>query len=307
MSSEPFRASISAITTYLECRRKYAFRYRDRYPEAGDNGFLTVGSAVHEAMEHLCKNLAKVRSDDLARAYEIVDAYLAQHIVGDVQDMRESAFVAVRAGAQFLRDFNPAKILAVEEETNLREGNWHAPGRIDLLCEDEYGAVTLIDWKTCQKFGDSTVAQLDPQTCVYAHEVFKQRPNLDEIQAGRVYLRATPPKLEITKAGKISLQSTLDWHTYMAAALDHGPVDADKAERFLAPWYRADITRVTREHAASVVAMLGRIVDEMAQNLPAHPNLRPKMCGYCAYQTPCRDEVLTGRYHLPVISIEEAI
>jgi hypothetical protein len=311
MNSEPFRASISAITSYLECRRKYAFRYRDRYPGSGDNGFLTVGSAVHAAMEHICRNsftnghFSLPDNRVLWRANEIVDAYLAQHVIGDVQDMRQSALVAVRAGEQFLIDFRPAKILAVETETNLREGNWHAPGRIDLLCEDEYGAVTLIDWKTSQKFGDSTVAQLDPQTCVYAHEVFKQRPELDEIQAGRVYLRATPPNLEVTKAGKISLQSTLDWHTYLAAAREHGPVAQDKEDRFRAPWYRADITRVTREHAARVVTMLGRVVDEMAQNLPAHPNLRPKMCGYCEFQEPCRDEVLTGRFHLPILSIEE--
>lgn len=288
------RASHSEISCYLECRRKHDFRYRKRLKVDNDQARLIQGTAVHAGLESFLRTHV-----DAADAPEVsAQSYRDQYCVPEPDDIA-AIQASTRAGLEFLAHAEPAKILAIEEKFVVEIGGWTVPGVIDLAFEDDHKEPHVLDWKTSGKLPSDTTGTLDPQTALYAY-VWMKRTGRTEIFAGRCYLRLALPKISLTKAGRVSLQSSCalsDYQAFVAANPDAmgTPADHAKALEAFAPWWRYHEDLVTLDYCEAILREWAAVAAEIELQLPPHPHHRPKFCtAYCEYVNECMDRTLNG-------------
>jgi RecB family exonuclease len=301
------KASHSEISTYLDCRVKHHFRYRQRLPIAGQSERLLQGIAVHAGLEIVAGSTGQLTATGFDSAIPVaqaaaVDAYRKEHMCPADQDL-SAIGAATRAGVDFLRQADIRQVLAVEQPFTMDVDGWTVPGVIDLAYEDHQGQHHILDWKTSDNLPQDTTGTLDPQTAVYALE-WMQRHGLTWMYAGRCYLRLATPEITITKGTKnvpsrISLQSTLSGPDYLAYAAEHpehtGTADDhQKALAKFGPWWRHHEDMVTRDYCRAGLVQWRAVAAEIEQNLTPLPNFRPKMCLRCEYLGPCTDRALNA-------------
>lgn len=66
--------SVSQINTYLACSLKYRFQYIDRLPKPFKSSALAFGSAIHSAIEWLCKERINGKEVALEEVLKIFEA-----------------------------------------------------------------------------------------------------------------------------------------------------------------------------------------------------------------------------------------
>jgi ATP-dependent helicase/DNAse subunit B len=282
------RHSASELACYLDCRAKHHLRYRMAVVQSSEVEELILGTAVHNAMETLCVQL-KI-GNTLERTMPVALQQLEDELAYSMPSVRIRATSALWAGYDFLMSHN-WQIVAVESAIDLNIDGWQIPGRLDLLARDEYGVLHLIDWKTERNTSSSTVGQVDLQTCIYAADTFRLFPDETTITAGRVYLRAAEPEIELTKAGKVSLTSTASWRDYQefVAKEPDAAVDSVKAQEKFRTWYRADLSPVTPDMVRRVLETGAKIAREIDNHLEPLPNWRPKFCVRCEQRDACKE------------------
>jgi hypothetical protein len=291
------KASHSEISCYLECRVKHHFRYRQRLPIVGQSLRLEQGSAVHAGLE-----LAAKGETDINQAQAASVKRLHQTLVEISGDDVQAVRAATRAGLEFLKQADIAKVLAVEESFKAEIDGWTAPGVIDFVFEDSQGLHHLLDWKSSDNLPQDTTGTLDPQTALYAL-VWMERHGLTWMYAGRCYLRLKAPQIDITKGGRVSVQSSCsltDYEQYVKENPEHAGTEKEQAqarEKF-GPWWRHHEDMVTLDYCRALMRQWRATAAEIERNdlpLIGGANIRPKFCHkFCEYYTPCTDWVLNG-------------
>lgn len=293
------KASHSEITTYLDCRVKHDFRYRKRLPVAEQPERLTQGIAVHAGLEHAAVHRVSDSGESWRTAAQqtAVSFYRQELAVPADQDMRAIA-AATRAGADFIEQADIAQLLAVEEKFRISIDGWDVPGVIDLAYVDSFGQHHVLDWKTSDNLPQDTTGTLDPQTALYAYH-WMLKHDLTCMYAGRCYVRLKAPEIEITKGGRVSVQSSVSKADYLAYVKEHPEhagtaEEQEKAEAKFGPWWRHHEDAVTLDSCRAVLVDWRAVALEIEQNLRPLPNYRPKLCLRCEYLGPCIDRAMNG-------------
>lgn len=165
--------SVSQISTWMQCPRKYRFQYLDRLPWPAVPSSLVFGTAVHAALAALSQ--ARLEGDeptldDLHGAYRV--AWAAESKPMELKDGETPEALDAMARAMLavaLEQPRPARLLAVEEPFRIELAPGVPPliGVIDLI-EERDGRAVIVEHKTgAQRFTDQRVAD-DYQPTAYA-------------------------------------------------------------------------------------------------------------------------------------------
>lgn len=154
----PEHLSVSQVTTYLTCPRKYRFRYVDRLEPERVSIDLVFGRAVHSALAWFVEEGASAEHELLARTFRA--DFQAERMVPRVDyDEKDPAALAalgeslVRAAAPVVRELRP-KAAETKVEVELVEPHTGRGlgipllGYVDLVLEDGLGEIKTASRKT---------------------------------------------------------------------------------------------------------------------------------------------------------------
>lgn len=172
----------SAVTTFLTCEQKYAFRYLFHIAPQGTSIYFTVGTAVHKALEILLKG--GTTQDALAGIDGVFDEQLTSEDswsvdVERLESGRWQAHAIINAWWLTNKDLiEEYQILTTETVIRaVKDANINSPlfarmaGVIDGLAKDKNDNVWILEHKTRSSIADqSYLASLDMnlQTAFYA-------------------------------------------------------------------------------------------------------------------------------------------
>lgn len=165
--------SVSQISTWMQCPRKYRFQYLDKLPWPAVSSSLTFGTSVHAALAALSQARLEGEEptlDDLHGAYRVAWAAEAKPIEMKDGETPEALDAMARAMlAVALEQPRGGRVLAVEEPFRIELAPGVPPlvGVIDLI-EERDGRAVIVEHKTgAARFTDQRVAD-DYQPTAYA-------------------------------------------------------------------------------------------------------------------------------------------
>lgn len=299
MKSNSSKHSISEINSYMNCRKAHHYRYRLKIHSEPAPSML-AGTAIHWGLE--VASTAMKNKTGLIPLGGVIDSAVEKASELGLFGAEARIEWAVTAGYQYLQEMAEAgwEVLESEQFIETGYGTWNARGQIDLVMR-RGEEVLVIDWKTCGKLPGCTSECIDPQTTLYSWAVMEQL-GVDELTAGRVYLRTVDPRITLTKAGKVSKQSVCSFAAYkdFVKASPDACFGLEEAESKFGHWYREDTTRLTREHCEAILGTVEKIASEIDMNLEPHPNFRPKFCpNFCSHYAQCEADILKDAYTKP--------
>jgi len=165
--------SVSQISTWLQCPRKYRFQYIDKVPWIAVPAALTFGTSIHAALAALSQARLEGEEptlDDLHGAYRVAWAAEGKPIElkdGETPEALDAMAKAMLAVA--LDQPRVGRVIAVEEPFRIELADGVPPlvGIIDLI-EERNGRAVIVEHKTAgQRFTDQRVAD-DYQATAYA-------------------------------------------------------------------------------------------------------------------------------------------
>lgn len=154
--------SASAIKSFYSCPKQYQFRYKTDKPSTkASQGFLELGSAVHEAIEYALKQDTPLQKNQLKGAFH--QAYYK--VNGKVpDDMDDDAKQYLNVAARFLSSKSP-NIQGIEKKFKFglarQDIDSRFRGIMDITTENE-----IWDWKT-GRVRDETPIEEKIQGAVY--------------------------------------------------------------------------------------------------------------------------------------------
>lgn len=171
LRAEP-HLSVSQISTWLQCPRKYRFQYLDRLPWPAVPSSLVFGTAVHAGLAALSQ--ARLEGDeptldDLHGAYRVAWAAEGKPVEMKDGETPEALDAMAKAMLAVALEQPRTRVLAVEEpfRVELAPGVPPLVGVIDLI-EERDGRAVIVEHKTgAQRFTDQRVAD-DYQPTAYA-------------------------------------------------------------------------------------------------------------------------------------------
>jgi CRISPR/Cas system-associated exonuclease Cas4 (RecB family) len=168
----PLVLSMSAISTFLRCKKKYEIQYEKLLDGIKENEAMAEGTAFHSIMAR----------------------YARGEGVGDKSPMGVVAKIYLEHKAF------PSDIVLVEEPIYIQflEGVY-IRGTCDLIYKDEDGTLVIRDWKTFARL-PSLDADLDFQARLYIALVM-HKYKTSNVRFEHVYVRKTPPGIPKDKAG----------------------------------------------------------------------------------------------------------
>lgn len=167
--------SVSQLTTWLQCPRKYRLSYVEKLPWQTVSSALTFGTSVHAALATLSQSRlegVEPTLDDLHAAYRVAWAAEASSKPIEFKDGETPEGLDAMARAMLgvaLEQPRVGRVLAVEEPFRIQLAEDLPPlvGFIDLV-EEREGRAVIIELKTgAQRFTDQRVAD-DYQPTAYA-------------------------------------------------------------------------------------------------------------------------------------------
>ena len=192
--------SHSAISTFEQCPRKYAFQYveRNRVETEGVEAFL--GKRVHESLENLH---AAARNKSILSEQEVLDFYFKQwedkwhdaiRIVRDVgvkeyQDIGED--MLRRYYRRHFR-FNQSIVIATEERLNVFLGvseNYRLTGVVDRIDKVSERHWEVHDYKTESRLATQADKDQDRQLALYEIGLRHKYPQIQEVTLVWHYLK----------------------------------------------------------------------------------------------------------------------
>lgn len=157
--------SKSKINTFIECPRKFKYRYIDEISEE-PNKYMAFGTAVHEIAEDIGNSLIDGKNIDEAFSSIEYDAEMEDHILGL---------------KKFFNDVysNGYEVFSVEEFIVDEENNLN--GIVDIVIRNAKNELIIFDYKT-ESPGD--IGKYKLELCVYKMLLESKYPNLNVISAG---------------------------------------------------------------------------------------------------------------------------
>lgn len=170
----------SKLTCYMECPRKFFFRYILGWAPDYPNNHLVFGSAWHTAMEHLLRE--SYSPDSLLEAKHLFMAYYRQHFGADTDEIYvpkhpANALNALDAYFQkYKHEMHTYKVLFTEIAGLVMVGdNTTMTFKMDAVLQDlEHDKIIGLDHKTSQRkmsnWGDHWT--LSGQMLLYLHTLY---------------------------------------------------------------------------------------------------------------------------------------
>ena len=163
--SDELILSKSKINTFLECPRKFKYRYIDEIEEA-PNKYMLFGSEVHEIAEEIAMDLMEGNEIDDVFLNLDYDEKLDDHILG----LKE-----------FFNDIysNGYEIFSVEEFIVDEKSNMR--GIVDIVIKNSADELIIFDYKTGKP---RAIDKYKLELCVYKTLLEAKYPDYDIVSAG---------------------------------------------------------------------------------------------------------------------------
>lgn len=142
--------SYSRLTAFETCPYGWYLSYIEQTPDEG-NAFSDYGTLVHSIVERYAKGVLPLW--DLGKAYkDEFENAVRTFPPNKYTNLKRSYY---EAGLEYLNNFrgyDDCKVLACERWFSIPMGGFMYRGIIDLLLEDKYGYIILVDYKSKSGF-----------------------------------------------------------------------------------------------------------------------------------------------------------
>jgi hypothetical protein len=195
--------SFSSVSCYLECNRKYFFRYATDAIDESSTDALELGGAFHDGLEAACNIAWGLR--DSATPKETTQAALGVLNVphAKAEQMLRAYIPALQLNESlFIETWQGKPALEIPFEVELAPGVQFR-GMIDAVVRNARGEKLLVDWKTRGYFTEGVPAQLDAQLHLYAAAADRLGLPYDRV-AQVQFAKQTPATPMMTKTGKLN-------------------------------------------------------------------------------------------------------
>ena len=157
--------SKSKINTFIECPRKFKYRYIDEITEEA-NEYMLLGSEVHEIAEEI--------AIELMEGNDIDDVFLNLQYDDKLEDH-------IKGLEKFFHDIysNDYEIFSVEEYIVDEESNLN--GIVDIVIKNSNDELIIFDYKTGKP---RDISKYKLELCVYKVLLESKYPELNVVSAG---------------------------------------------------------------------------------------------------------------------------
>ena len=163
--------SKSKINTFIECPRKFKYRYIDEITEEA-NKYMLLGTEVHEIAEEIAIELMEGNEIDDVFSNLDYDEKLEDHIRG-----LEKFFNDIYSNGY---EIFSAEEFIVDEKSNMN-------GIVDIVIRNENDELIIFDYKTGQP---RDIGKYKLELCVYKILLESKYPELNVVSAGIYFTSA---------------------------------------------------------------------------------------------------------------------
>lgn len=163
--------SKSKINTFIECPRKFKYRYIDEITEEA-NKYMLLGTEVHEIAEEIAIELMEGNEIDDVFSNLDYDEKLEDHIKG-----LEKFFNDIYSNGY---EIFSAEEFIVDEKSNMN-------GIVDIVIRNENDELIIFDYKTGQP---RDIGKYKLELCVYKILLESKYPELNVVSAGIYFTSA---------------------------------------------------------------------------------------------------------------------
>ena len=163
--------SKSKINTFIECPRKFKYRYIDEITEEA-NKYMLLGTEVHEIAEEIAIELMEGNEIDDVFSNLDYDDKLEDHIKG-----LEKFFNDIYSNGY---EIFSAEEFIVDEKSNMN-------GIVDIVIRNENDELIIFDYKTGQP---RDIGKYKLELCVYKILLESKYPELNVVSAGIYFTSA---------------------------------------------------------------------------------------------------------------------
>ena len=163
--------SKSKINTFIECPRKFKYRYIDEITEEA-NKYMLLGTEVHEIAEEIAIELMEGNEIDDVFSNLDYDEKLEDHIKG-----LEKFFNDIYSNGY---EIFSAEEFIVDEKSNMN-------GIVDIVIRNENDELIIFDYKTGQP---RDIGKYKLELCVYKTLLESKYPELNVVSAGIYFTSA---------------------------------------------------------------------------------------------------------------------
>ena len=163
--------SKSKINTFIECPRKFKYRYIDEITEEA-NKYMLLGTEVHEIAEEIAIELIEGNEIDDVFSNLDYDEKLEDHIRG-----LEKFFNDIYSNGY---EIFSAEEFIVDEKSNMN-------GIVDIVIRNENDELIIFDYKTGQP---RDIGKYKLELCVYKILLESKYPELNVVSAGIYFTSA---------------------------------------------------------------------------------------------------------------------
>ena len=169
--SKEMTLSKSKINTFIECPRKFKYRYIDEITEEA-NKYMLLGTEVHEIAEEIAIELMEGNEIDDVFSNLDYDEKLEDHIRG-----LEKFFNDIYSNGY---EIFSAEEFIVDEKSNMN-------GIVDIVIRNENDELIIFDYKTGQP---RDIGKYKLELCVYKILLESKYPELNVVSAGIYFTSA---------------------------------------------------------------------------------------------------------------------
>ena len=167
--------SYTALNTYLQCPRKYAFRYVEHAPVERLGACFPFGRAFHAALSERARNGRNMSEREVCDVFEDffkVETEAAENLVykpSETYDtLLQTGFKMVETACRNWQDDYTVKSVAEPFSVTIPGVERPLIGEFDLVVEDG-GSETVVDWKTSSSRWPMGKADYERQATAYCY------------------------------------------------------------------------------------------------------------------------------------------
>lgn len=158
-------ASHSEIETWVECERKHFYRYGKRLESKEDNETMSRGNIIHEVLSeyYLQRKLGADHFAAMEHALPYLGRATDRYNLYDAEKMQALCRTLLYWYWETYQN-DTWKILEVEVDYKVQlTSDFQLPVKIDLIVEDPFDGIGLVDHKVCYDFFSVDKVDMSPQ------------------------------------------------------------------------------------------------------------------------------------------------